>query len=119
MQARWNTLCKTQQAQTKIATVIANGGAVIRGSKSILDECARYFSKLYESRLRNDRDMHAFIDEESVLRLSENEMMTCEGPITMEECKEALDKMARNKAAGISGFTAEFFFPSFGRIWGT
>ena len=42
-------------------------------------------------------------------RLDENEKQMCEGPITKQEGKYALAKMARNKTAGMSGFTAEFF----------
>ena len=102
-------LCKTQQAQTNITTVLTDDGKFIRGNKPILDECVTHFGKLYEAKLHKDRSLHAFIAEENVPRLSENERTACEGQITMQECKEALDKMARNKAAGISGFTAEFF----------
>ena len=42
-------------------------------------------------------------------RLSDEDSLSCEGPVTNGECKFALSKMARNKAAGISGFSAEFF----------
>ena len=102
-------LCKTQQAQTNITTVITDDGKIIRGNKPVLDECVAHFRKLYGAKLHKERNLNAFIDEENFPRLSESDMMACEGPITMQECKEALDKMARNKAAGISGFTAEFF----------
>ena len=68
-----------------------------------------HFSRLYESKLHKDRALHAFIDEVNVPRLSENEMTACEEPIALEECKDVLDKMARNKAAWILGLTNEFF----------
>ena len=47
--------------------------------------------------------------DENITQLSEDDKLTCEGPITKQEGKVALTKMARNKTAGISGFTAEFF----------
>ena len=82
---------------------------MIRGNRPILEACSSRFLRLYQSRLDKDRDLQTFVSPENVPRLSECDMMTCEGPLTMQECKDALDKMAKNKAAGISGFTAEFF----------
>ena len=102
-------LCKSQQAKTNITTVLTDEGSIIRGNKPILAACATDFRRLYESKLDKDRELLTFDLGENVPRLSEKEMIACEGPITKEECKEALDKMARNKAAGISGFTGEFF----------
>ena len=42
-------------------------------------------------------------------RLTEEEKLSCEGPISVGESRHALAKMARNKTAGISGFSAEFY----------
>ena len=84
-------------------------GQIIRGNTQILGACEAHFKKLYESKFKKDRNFQGFMLGESAPRLSENEKLMCEGPITKQECKDALDKMARNKAAGISGFTAEFF----------
>ena len=102
-------MCKTREAQKNICTVINDDGSVVRGNKQILDVCVEHFQKLYASRFNEERNLHNFLAGENVPRLSDNERMGCEGPITKEECKVAIDKMARNKAAGISGFTAEFF----------
>ena len=109
-------LCKTQQALRNITTVVTDDGKFIRGNKPILDVCETHFRKLYEAKLHKDRNLHAFVAKENVPCLSENEMIACEGRITMQECKEALDKVARNKAAGISGFTAEFFVFSWNNV---
>ena len=102
-------LCKSKQAQTNITTILTDSGEIIRGNKPVLDACTTHFRKLYESKLQKGRDLHTFLADGNVTRLSETEMTACEGPVTKQECKVALDMMAKNKAAGISGFTAEFF----------
>ena len=53
--------------------------------------------------------MNLFALSDSDARLSEEDRRSCEGDISKEECKHALATMARNKVAGVSGFSAEFF----------
>ena len=51
--------------------------------------------------------------------MTEEEKLSVEGPILVEECRFALATMARNKTAGISGFSAEFysfFWPDMGNL---
>ena len=53
--------------------------------------------------------MNLFALSDSDLRLSEKDRRSCEGDISKEKCKHSLATMARNKVAGVSGFSAEFF----------
>ena len=42
-------------------------------------------------------------------KLSDKERQLCEGELTLEECKVALDGMASGKSAGLDGLPAEFY----------
>ena len=42
-------------------------------------------------------------------RLEEADKLLCDGPISNNECKHALENMKNNKAASVSGFSKEFF----------
>lgn len=102
-------LAKTRPANTSISTLESAQGQILRGNSLILKECAHHFKELYQSKRRERCSFAEFALDENDPRLSEEEKLSCEGPITCDEGKLALDNMARNKAAGISGFTAEFF----------
>ena len=63
--------------------------------------------------------MNAFGLDEGEPRLSEEDKMLCEGPITIGECYDAVKWMAKNKAPGVTGFTSEFyicFWDQFGEL---
>ena len=102
-------LAKTRAVQKAITTLQLENGDIIRGNEAILDACVSYYTTLYSSKFRANRSFSNFSLDREAPRLSEQQKLSCEGPITKSECKEAISKMARNKTAGISGFTAEFF----------
>ena len=80
--------------------------------------CTEYYRALYASK-QSSADTRKFELDDDDPRLSEEDKAMCEGPVTKHECKIALDKMARNKTAGVSGFTAKFvsfFWPELGDI---
>ena len=43
------------------------------------------------------------------MSLDEQEQASCEGLLTVEECREALNGMDTKKSPGIDGLTAEFY----------
>ena len=43
------------------------------------------------------------------MSLDEQEQASCEGLLTVEECREALNGMDTGKSPGIDGLTAEFY----------
>ena len=87
-------------------------GETIKGNKNILEHCKQYFQQLYASRvspLVNDQGSDAFVIPENCPRLSDVEKLSCEGPLTFDECKFALSSMMNNKSPSVSGFTKELF----------
>ena len=97
-----------RSTEANISALKAEDGSVIRGNSAILNECVKHYRTVYTSTLRST-DYDAFALDDNDPRLSEEESLECEGPVTKDECKNALAKMARNKTAGVSGFSAEFF----------
>ena len=107
---------KTKATQMAISSLRNDEGNIVRGNKNILDMCVAHYKTLYSSRRRCTPNFEQFKLSENARKLTEGEKLLCEGPVTLQECKSALDGMARNKTAGISGFTAEFFSHFWGDI---
>ena len=42
-------------------------------------------------------------------KITENQKLVCGAPITLEECKNALNQLHTNKFPGMDGFTIEFY----------
>ena len=105
----FHRIVQQRVAQRTINVLQKDDGTVILGNRQILKECSDYFRKLYSSDKGSKRDFHSFSLSNSAPRLSENDRASLEGAVTIEEGKAALSDMARNKTAGVSGFTAEFF----------
>ena len=99
-----------QRAADKAITVLQDSdGKNISGNRKILDYCANHYSSLYSSTRVDTSQFHEFALDTDAPRLSDAERDACEGPVTIAEGKRALSDMAKNKTAGISGFSAEFF----------
>ena len=85
-----------------ISSLRNDEGNIVRGNKNILDMCVAHYKTLYSSRRRCTPNFEQFELSENARKLTEGEKLLCEGPVTLQECKSALDGMARNKTAGIS-----------------
>ena len=55
--------------------------------------------------LTSQRDLFSYVKS----RLSESEQASCEGPLTLAEASEALQRSKRNKSPGADGLTVEFY----------
>ena len=49
-----------------------------------------------------------FFQSEKLKRLNREEVDTCEGLLSVEECAKALSKFKNNKTPGSNGLTVEF-----------
>lgn len=98
-----------QLSAQKAITVLDHNGQLISDDKGILEHCASHFAEVFRSRGIDKTLADRFLGNVNIPSLSENEQRLCEGNITGEECKRALDSMNNRKAPGISGFTVEFF----------
>ena len=51
---------------------------------------------------------HHFLGNSNIPRLSQEERLSCEGQITIEECVKALDTFDMGRTPGNDGIPAEF-----------
>ena len=98
-----------QLSAQKTITEINNNGEIITGDKAILQHCVSHFRDVYSSKGVDTPTMLRFLNNDVIPQLSDHERDKCEGPITDGECRFAISHMNKNKAPGVTGFTAEFF----------
>ena len=77
----------------------------------ILREEENFYRALYESSNINMEppESNTFFENELIKPLSDDNANICEGKITNEECKKALNEMEIGKSPGSDGFTSEFY----------
>ena len=81
-----------QRSAQKMITQINENGKIITENKEILEHCAKYYENIFRSSGIDRQTMERFMSSEEVPKLSNEEREKCEGPISNEECKEALSK---------------------------
>ena len=76
----------------------------------ILSMIQRYYSNLYNSRIRDAQDsFETFTESMEIPKLDDAERDALEGPLSYEECKKSLETFENEKSPGEDGFTVEFF----------
>jgi len=77
----------------------------------ILREEENFYRALYESSNINIEtpEGNTFFENELIKPLSDENMNICEGKITKEECKKALNEMGIDKSPHSDGLTSEFY----------
>ena len=80
--------------------------------KKILDSSAKYYKNLYSRKinpLQSDMLEHFLGQPSSIPKLPEEERLSCEGRITIEECVKALDTFENGKTPGNDGIPTGFY----------
>ena len=78
--------------------------------EKILEAIERYYKTLFSCTTNTHvNDLNHFIEQLDIPKLMDEERDRIEGPITLEECKIALDTFQANKTPGEDGFTVEFY----------
>ena len=76
----------------------------------ILTTTQRFYQALYtEENTEIDLDQQEWLIQQLDNTLNEQEKLLCEGPITTEELRTALQEAKRNKAPGPDGLPTEFY----------
>ena len=86
-------------------------GAITTDPYQILSEEKRFYQNLYKTNVSEESSdsMDAFLNSLSIPQLSEEHKQSCEGQITVEECKKVLETFQNNKAPGNDGIPIEFY----------
>ena len=78
----------------------------------ILSEQRRFYKELYSCRNNNNDTSlktKSFLKDLSIPKLSEEQKISCEGKITLEECTLILETFQNNKTPGNDGIPIEFY----------
>ena len=87
-------------------------GSITTDPLNILSEQQRFYQELYTSRNKNEDNsqmIESFLKDIKVLKLSEEQKVSCEGKITAEECAFLLESFSNNKSPGNDGIPIEFY----------
>ena len=93
------------QTFTAIKTL---GGVVVSSLTLIVRAWVAFYALLFTAQPLDIKQQDFFLSQ---LRqwLTDEERSCCEGELTLDECKAALDGMALGKSPGIDGLPAEFY----------
>ena len=83
-------------------------GCVVSSFAAISKAWMEFYVHLFSSQTLDQGGQNFFLSSLSQ-QLSREHLLLCEGPLTLGECKRALDAMASGKSPGIDGFPAEFY----------
>lgn len=94
-----------------ISKVVKEDDRVLTDQSEILKETESFYKKLYENKddTLENINIEEYMQNTKINRLSEQEAIKLEGPLTFKEISDALYKMKHDKSPGMSGFSAEFF----------
>ena len=103
---------KNQMADRWVSALRGSDGVVFSDIDGIRRVLSSFYSSLFSA---EDVDLTAqdFLLGNLVSSLSPQQAETCEGPLTVAQCHRALLGMARRKAPGSDGLSAEFYI----RFW--
>ena len=92
---------------------LKTSGSIITDPFNILSEQKRFYQELYTSRTKkfndNTRATKFFLNNLNIPSLTEQQMLSCEGKITSEECAKVLETFQPNKTPGNNGIPTEFY----------
>ena len=99
--------------QKSIIKLCTNSGKEVTGRNDILNEEQAYYKKLYTEPIVNQSEISGlegpFLNNPSIIKLSEEEKETCDMPLDMDECSNALKNLPNGKSPGCDGLQAEFY----------
>ena len=87
-------------------------GVVKTDPFDILQEQTRFYRELYKSSnsdAENRQNIVKFLENLNIPQLTEEQMLTCEGKISAEECYNILESFQSNKTPGNDGIPIEFY----------
>ncbi|KAK3091716.1 hypothetical protein FSP39_022111 [Pinctada imbricata] len=84
---------------------------VITDQKEILNEIKTFYENLYASQdeMLTDVNLESLLNNEEIPKLSEDDKLNLEKPISIEEVGEAVKLLKNDKSPGPDGFSARFF----------
>ena len=98
-----------RNAEKKNIYRLKHGKKIITEQTKVLEEVVNFYEELYTSKHVNEENIKSYFDKVHVPSLSEEEKKTCEGLLSITECKKAVFNMAKNKSPVLDGLPIEFY----------
>ena len=103
---------KFKVIQKTIKKITLDDGRVITNQSEILEQIRLFYARLYDNRqtdpkIISEGDWNSINHKQN--KLTPDEALNIEGPLTIKEIGSALKGMTHNKTPGIDGFPAEFY----------
>ena len=99
---------KKRQQKKDMTELNSHAGTLLKESKDIRQEMNLFYKELF-SEEDVDLDAQNWLLDQLSMSLDEEEQTSCEGLLTAEECRKALNGMDTGKSPGIDGLTTEFY----------
>ena len=95
----------------KLITQLKVGGnnKIVTEQQQILREVKCFYANLYRGNGIDPNCVNDYVSSQEMKYLSTDEQVHCEGQMNVQECKQAVFSMKRNKAPGIDGLQIEFY----------
>jgi hypothetical protein len=98
-----------KRGEQRLFTAIKDvSGRVVRSLAAIAAAWVTFYTTLFTAITLDSREQDFFLNQ-IVDKLTSIQAQRCEGGLSLEICKKALDGMAPSKSPGIDGFPAEFY----------
>ena len=99
---------KKRQQKKEMTELISSSAVLLSNSEDIENERNNFYKNLF-SEEEVDLEAQDWLLGQVSMSLDEPEQASCEGLLTVEECREALNGMDTRKSPGVDGLTAEFY----------
>ena len=99
---------KMRQQKKEMTELKSHSGELLSDSKDIRKEMSDFYQDLF-SEDEVDLEAQDWLLDQLSMSLNEQEQASCEGLLTVEECRGALNAMDTRKSPGIDGLMAEFY----------
>ena len=101
---------KSRQIQKAIMQIKDINNKITENQEEILQATRSYYQNLYTSTKPNKDNIKTYINEtKTEFKLNDKDSNSCEGKITIQECKAAIFTMKINRSPGIDGLPVEFY----------
>ena len=95
--------------QVCLSTIIVNKKKLI-DSQRINDALYNFYQSLFKEKLSlSEKCIQNFLDKVSLLKLNENQVLKCEGGVTVSGLLKGLTSMDNDKSPGNGSITKEFY----------